>query len=239
MSSLLYNPWRTHIDFHHPWLYLCQCLRFCGWSHFRLRNFLPCVCLHYLCFTYCYSIALSSSDFSMNTKSTIVAFGPSWSLAHQLLLCLHKNSITYVPILYILWIIVYASCIFPLYDLPSSHFENDGDYNSDLIANNWIFSIPSCFVFFNSSFVSFFLQFCFLVLLLFVLIFLCFLFLCYFLWFFNRTLCIHAFVNAKTLKTFTISNNKQKQLSMITSFIFVLEHPTHHIHFFTYPLVFN
>jgi hypothetical protein len=92
----------------------------------------------------------------MNTKSTIVAFGPSCSLAHQLLLRLRKNSTTDVPIIYILWIIVYASCIFPLYDLPSSHFENDGDYNSDLTANNWIFSIPSCFVFFNSSFSSFF-----------------------------------------------------------------------------------
>jgi hypothetical protein len=48
--------------------------------------------------TKCYSTTLSSSDFSMNIKSIIVALGPICSLAHQCLLLLHKNTTSNVPI---------------------------------------------------------------------------------------------------------------------------------------------
>jgi hypothetical protein len=84
---------------------------------------------------YC-SITASSFDYSMNTKSTDVAFGISCWLTHQLLLHLHKNSITNVLVLYISWIIICTNCIFSLYILPFSHFEDDGECSNDLTTND-------------------------------------------------------------------------------------------------------
>jgi hypothetical protein len=62
--------------------------------------------------TNCCSTASSSFNSSFNTKSTNVAPGPSYSLARQLLLRLHKNLSTYVPVLYISKIIIFINCIF-------------------------------------------------------------------------------------------------------------------------------
>ncbi len=159
-----------------------------------------------------YSTPSSSSNFSMFTTSINVAFGLACSLEFQQpLLHMHKNSTTYVSNLYISWIIVCKNCIFSLYVLTSSHFENDGECNNDLIANGWMFNIPTCFTLLNysfASFVSLYLHFLFLSPFMFTLLW--FLFPCYFSQFFNRTLRIHAFMNTKTLKTHIIFDNKQK-----------------------------
>ncbi len=100
--------------------------------------------------TKCCSIALSSSDSSMNTRSTNVAPGLVYTLARQLLLLLCKNSTIDVLVLYILWIIVCMNCIFSLYAFRSAHSEDDDEFDDDLITNNWIFNTPSCFTFINS-----------------------------------------------------------------------------------------
>jgi hypothetical protein len=79
----------------------------------------------------------SSSNSWMNTRYTDVVLGPICSFACQLfLLLMHKNSTIDGPILYILWIIVYANYIFSLYILPSSHFEDDGEWDGDLTTND-------------------------------------------------------------------------------------------------------
>jgi hypothetical protein len=67
-----------------------------------------------------------------------------------------KNSISDVLVLYISWIIIYANCIFSLYTLPSSHFEDDGECGGDLTTNGWIFNTPSHYVLFNSYSIFFF-----------------------------------------------------------------------------------
>ncbi len=59
-------------------------------------------------FTKCYSITSSSSNSSMNTKSTNVAPSLICFLAHQCRLLLCKKSIAYVPIVSMSWIIVYT-----------------------------------------------------------------------------------------------------------------------------------
>jgi len=59
------------------------------------------ICVIYVS-TKCCSTTSSSSNFLMNTRSIDVAPGPICSLACQLLLLLHKNSIVHVLILYIL-----------------------------------------------------------------------------------------------------------------------------------------
>jgi hypothetical protein len=82
--------------------------------------------------TKCYSIASFSSNSSMNTKSTNVVHGPVYFLARQLIIRLHKNSTTNVLVLYILWIILCANCIFSLYAFPSTHSENDDKCGYDL-----------------------------------------------------------------------------------------------------------
>jgi hypothetical protein len=57
---------------------------------------------------------------------------------------------------------------------------------------------------------------------------------------FKHIFYIHAFVNSKTSKMLTTFGNKQKQLSTITPFIFVLELLASFIHFFTYlPFLIN
>ncbi len=82
-----------------------------------------------------YSTPLSSSDFSMYTKSIGVVFGPTCSLVLQPLLCLRKNSTIDLPNLYISWIIECAYCIFSLYYFSSSHSKDDGECDDNFIAN--------------------------------------------------------------------------------------------------------
>jgi hypothetical protein len=94
----------------------------------------------------------------MNTKSIDVAPSPICFLARQLLLLLHKNSTVNVLILYILWIIVYANCIFSLYAFPSTHFKDDDEYDDNLTINDWIFNMPSLSTLFNYSSTSIFLN---------------------------------------------------------------------------------
>jgi hypothetical protein len=103
----------------------------------------------------CCFIVLSSFYSSINTRSTDVAHGLVSSLAPISLLVLRKNSITYVIVLFILWIIIFANYIFSLYAFPSIHYEDD-EYGGDLIANGWILNTPSCSTFRNSSYVFFF-----------------------------------------------------------------------------------
>ncbi len=100
------------------------------------------ICIIYASTKY-YSIASSSSDSSMNTRSTNVVPGPVCYLTHQLLLLLHKNSIVDVPLLYILWIIVYTNCIFSLYVFIFAHSEDDDECDNDFTTNCWIFNTPS------------------------------------------------------------------------------------------------
>jgi hypothetical protein len=70
-------------------------------------------------------------------------------------------------------------------------------------------------------------------------IFLCFLFLYYSLKKFNRAFHIHAYMNFRTSKTHTTSNNKLKKLLTNIPFIFVLWLPTYPIHFLACPPSFN
>ncbi len=51
--------------------------------------------------TNCCSTISSSSNFSMNTRSSKIALGHACSLAHQLFMMLHKNSIADLLVLYI------------------------------------------------------------------------------------------------------------------------------------------
>lgn len=69
----------------------------------------------------------------------------------------------------------------------------------------------------------FYQHLCFFLLSLFVLTSLCFFFLCYFLQFFNCAFYIHVSTNSKISKKHITSFSKQKQLSTITLFIFILE----------------
>jgi hypothetical protein len=101
--------------------------------------------------TNCYSTTSSYSDFSMNTKSTNVAPSMVCSFAHQCLLLLHKNLIVDVLVESISWIIVYTNCIFSLYAVPSTHFQNDDECGGVIIANNWIFNTLSHYDLLNSS----------------------------------------------------------------------------------------
>jgi hypothetical protein len=84
----------------------------------------------------------------------------------------------------------------------------------------------------------FFQQFCFLFLSSFILIILHFLLLCYSLQLLNCILHTHASMNFRISKMFT-TNNKQKQLSTIILYIFILELPTYLIHFLACPSFFN
>ncbi len=86
--------------------------------------------------TNCYSTTSSSSNSSMNTKSTNVAIGPIYSLAHQHLFLLRKNLIVDVPFVSISRIIVYKNHIFSLYTFPSTHSKDDDECSNDLIANS-------------------------------------------------------------------------------------------------------
>jgi hypothetical protein len=56
--------------------------------------------------TNCYSIALSSSNYSMNIGSINVALGLVYTFACQCFLLLHKNSTTNVFVWFMSWIIV-------------------------------------------------------------------------------------------------------------------------------------
>jgi hypothetical protein len=85
--------------------------------------------------TKCYSTSLSSFDYSINTESTDVALSLVYSLAHQCLLFLHKNSTTCVLVVSISWIIICTNYIFSLYTFPSAHSEDDDECGGDLTTN--------------------------------------------------------------------------------------------------------
>jgi hypothetical protein len=120
---------------------------------FFLRNnvLLPCVLLHCFASTKCCSSTLFSSDSLICTRSTNVTLGLVYFLACQCCLLLRKISTKDVPIVSMSWIIIYANCIFSLYDFPSTHFEDDDECNGNLIANGWIFNASLCALL-NSSF---------------------------------------------------------------------------------------
>ncbi len=102
---------------------------------------------------------------------------------------------------YISWIIECANCIFSWYCFPSSHSENDDEYNGNLTA------IVECLALQHSPFflilllLLFLQQLCFFFLSSFMLIFLCFFFLCYSLQFFDHTLRTHVLQIPKLPKT--------------------------------------
>ncbi len=106
--------------------------------------------------TKCYSSTSSSFNSSMHIKSTNITPCPVCFLAHQHHLLLHKNSIAYILIVFVFWIIVCANCIFSLYAFPSAHSKNDDECGDDLITNGWIFNIPFLFTLFNSYLFLFF-----------------------------------------------------------------------------------
>jgi hypothetical protein len=97
------------------------------------------------------SLTLSSFDSSMHTKSIDVTPHPLCSLTRQRHLLMRKNSITYVQIVFISWIIIYTNYIFSLYTLPFAHSEDDDECNGNLTTNNWIFN-TFFFVLLNSFF---------------------------------------------------------------------------------------
>jgi len=184
-------------------------------------------CIVYASTKWC-SLALYSFDSLIYIESINVTPSPVCSLACQRCLLMHKNSIVDVLVVFMSWIIVYANFIFTLYIFPSPHSENDDECNGDLTTNDWIFNTPLSALFnssfisilFNNSVSSYYLHLCShsSVLpfpLLFAIVF-------------N---CTHTVVNSKTSKMCTTSNNKHKLLSIITLFIFILEHLAHHIHF--------
>jgi len=202
-------------------------------------SFLASICI--ICAsTNCCSTTLSSFDSSMNTSSIDVALHPTCYLVCQFLLLLHRNSITNVLVLYILWIIICTNYIFSLYVFPSTHSENDDECGNDLTTNDWIFNKPSNFTLFNSSFASFFLNnstssscFC-----------LCSLFCTSF-----SSIILYSFLIAFFALMFLWSPELWKRSQLPTrnkkttfdgyAIFFVLEHFAHCIHFFTYPLFFN
>ncbi len=149
---------------------------------------------------------------------------------------MYKNSIVDVLDLYISWIIVCENYISSLYALPSSHFKDDGECDNDLTTNNWMFRILTHFAFLNFSFTSIFLNnstssscLC-----------LCFFFFTSFSFvtIYNFSIALSTFILLKHKKHIT-SDNKWKQLSIVTPFIFVLELPVHPIHFLAYLPSFN
>jgi hypothetical protein len=161
--------------------------------------------------TNCCSTISSSSNFSMNTRSSKIALGHACSLAHQLFMMLHKNSIADLLVLYISWIIVCTNCIFSLYILPLSHYKDDDECDDDLTTNIWIFNTPSHFTFCNSFSTSFFLNifsssyFCWGSL--------CFFFLNYFLHFLNCIIYNFSIILSTPMglwKMLTTFDNKQK-----------------------------
>jgi hypothetical protein len=85
--------------------------------------------------TKCYSTSLSSFDYSINTESIDVALSLVYSLAHQCLLLLHKNSTTNVLVVSISWIIICTNYIFSLYTFPFAHSEDDDECDGDLTTN--------------------------------------------------------------------------------------------------------
>jgi hypothetical protein len=77
--------------------------------------------------TKCCSTTSSSSNSSMNIRSTYVAPSHVCSLTCQCLFILHKNSTIDVPIISMSWIIICANYNFSLYTFPSTHFEDDDE----------------------------------------------------------------------------------------------------------------
>jgi hypothetical protein len=65
-------------------------------------------CIVYASIKWC-SSSLSSSNSSMHIESIDVVSGFGYFLAHQHRLLLFKNSIAYVPIIFVFWIIAYVN----------------------------------------------------------------------------------------------------------------------------------
>ncbi len=101
--------------------------------------------------TKCYSTTSSSSNSSMNIRSTNVIPSHVYSLARQPFYFCTKTQTADVLVVFMSWIIVGTKYIFSLYAFPSAHFKDDDECNNNLIANNWIFNMPSFSTLFNSS----------------------------------------------------------------------------------------
>jgi hypothetical protein len=69
---------------------------------------------------------------------------------------MHTRSIE-VPLNFMSWIIICTNYIFTLYAFPFAHSKDDDECGDDLLANGWIFNIPSLSTLLNSSLTSFFL----------------------------------------------------------------------------------
>jgi hypothetical protein len=165
MSFLHYNfqftPLNLHclsLCFHHRLhlyvlMYLCiSTYTFVDSCIFASMTFSSLASFYIVCYSRkCYSIASFSSDSSMNTNFINVAFGLIYTLAHQLLLLMCKNSTINVPVLYMLCIIICTNCIFSFYIFPSAHSKDDDEFNDDLKTNDWIFNTPSRSTILNSS----------------------------------------------------------------------------------------
>jgi hypothetical protein len=92
----------------------------------------------------------------MNIGSINVALNDVYSLACQCLLLFCKNSTTNVLVVFMSWIIIYANCIFSLYTFPFAHSKDDDECGGNLIANGWIFNMPSLSTLFDSFYTSVF-----------------------------------------------------------------------------------
>jgi hypothetical protein len=150
MSFLHYNfqftPLNLHclsLCFHHRLhlyvlMYLCiSTYTFVDSCIFASMTFSSLASFYIVCYSRkCYSIASFSSDSSMNTNFINVAFGLIYTLAHQLLLLMCKNSTINVPVLYMLCIIICTNCIFSFYIFPSAHSKDDDEFNDDLKTND-------------------------------------------------------------------------------------------------------
>ncbi len=96
------------------------------------------------------SLVSSSFDSSMDTGSIDVILGLVGFLACQCRLLLRKNSTTYVPVISMSWIVVFANCIFSLYAFLSTHSKNDDECGDNFTTKCKIFNISFLCAFLNS-----------------------------------------------------------------------------------------
>ncbi len=129
---------------------------------FAQQRFLPCVLLHYLClhkndaFQFRLPSILQCTLNLICIRSIDVAYGLVCSFSCQRRLLLHKNSITYVPVIFMSWIIICANYIFSLYAFPFAHFwrwwTRQRPYNQQLnIQHSFFFSFQLFFYFCSSQ----------------------------------------------------------------------------------------
>jgi len=128
VSSLCYRFRFTPLHLHCHYLHLCTFIS-------TTFSSLVAICVVYVS-TKCCSTTSSSSNSLMNIRSIDVAHGIVCFFAHQLLLLLHKNSTSNVLVIYILWIIIGANCIFSLYTFPSTHSKDNDRCSGNLIADS-------------------------------------------------------------------------------------------------------